>query len=735
MNDTSKFDLLPTSVEKLYKRKIIYLGPTGTSGYATAAKGYIYDLIQSNISVQYMPYSTTSNPDVDDNTAFSLFLNKTKTVIINNPTEIIIHSIPSGWDELLLNAKIKYAPTTKIVGRTVWEFDVLPKQWVDSINNSKVTVVSVPTHWNKNTFIKSGVIKPIIVEPHVHVTHPYIKSTFNQLLTKSVYLNDSMEPSTDFTSHYKFYCIAQLIDRKGIDATVTSFCESFTKNDKVLLLLKTFRLNYSSNEQLQTILYLKQLLKKYPDHAPIFYIKDELNYDELKSLHDLGNCYFNLTKTEGFGLGIFDAYKRNKKIIVTGFGGHIEYLGKDYPGLVSYKLHPVNSEIYKGCYLDDQYQWAIADLAHTSKLLKNVIRTQQKIITAPQTIKITESGLSILYIGQYGTCGYAAATKQYIANYIMQNVPVKWEPLYFETSKLDDDNYVNYLAKSAIAKQIKHNTVILHCTPDLWPSYRKKYADKCVGCRVIGYTVWETSRLNPDWVDYINSSVDEVWCPSNYNKDVFTHSGVTIPIKVVPHLFFGSPLPAKLNVTIDGALPDHYTFYNISEFTERKNLKELIECFCQEFTKTDKVQLIIKTHYKGYTADGTNYCKSEIKKITDKYPNHANIVVVYDNLTENQILALHAYGDCYVTLARSEGFGLTVFDAYNYKKQIIATGYSGYLDFLNNNYPGLVNYTLVPVNNGMNGYNNYYTHENQTWAQPDLDDVKNKLRMYYEMYK
>ena len=494
MNDISKFDLLPTSVEKLHKRKVVYIGPTGTSGYAIAAKGYIYDLIKSNINVQYMPYATPSSKDGIDNTAFSLLLNKTKNVIINNPTEIVIHSIPSGWNELLTNANLKHTQTTKIIGRTVWEFDVLPKMWVDDINNSNVTVVSVPTQWNKTTFINSGVIKPIVVEPHLHVTHPYIKSTFTQLLTKAVYLNDSMSTVTDFNTYYKFYAISQLIDRKGIDATVNTFCESFTKDDKVLLLLKLFRLNYSVEEQLQTIIYIKQLTQKYPNHAPIFYIKDELTYDELKSLHDIGDCYFSLTKTEGFGLGIFDAFKHNKKIIVTGFGGHVEYLGKDYPGLVSYKLHGVNSEIYTGCYLDDRYKWAIADQQHTCQLLQNTIRGK-KIQKSSCITTVDEDELSILYIGQYGTCGYAAAAKQYIANYIMQNIPIKWEPLYFEDSKLDDDNYVNYLAKSAINKKVKHNTVIFHCTPDLWPVYRKKYADKLHGCKVIGYTVWETSVL------------------------------------------------------------------------------------------------------------------------------------------------------------------------------------------------------------------------------------------------
>jgi hypothetical protein len=94
-------------------------------------------------------------------------------------------------------------------------------------------------------------------------------------------------------------------------------------------------------------------------------------------------------------------------------------------------------------------------------------------------------------------------------------------------------------------------------------------------------------------------------------------------------------------------------------------------------------------------------------------------------------LALHAHGDCYVSLTRSEGFGLTIFDAYNYGNRVIVTGYSGQIDYLGLQYEGLVNYTLVDVNN-MESFNGNYNHSDQQWAQPDLQHFRKLIRKCYE---
>ena len=55
------------------------------------------------------------------------------------------------------------------------------------------------------------------------------------------------------TEFYKFYCIGQLIERKGIVETIDAFCNAFTSKDNVVLFIKTFKLNYSKEEKQKII--------------------------------------------------------------------------------------------------------------------------------------------------------------------------------------------------------------------------------------------------------------------------------------------------------------------------------------------------------------------------------------------------------------------------------------------------------------------------------------------------
>jgi hypothetical protein len=78
MNNSSKFDLLPLYVDNITNRKVVYIGPDGSSGYACAAKGYIYELIRTNVPVKFLSY-TIPNQQIDiDNTPFSFLINKKK---------------------------------------------------------------------------------------------------------------------------------------------------------------------------------------------------------------------------------------------------------------------------------------------------------------------------------------------------------------------------------------------------------------------------------------------------------------------------------------------------------------------------------------------------------------------------------------------------------------------------------------------------------------------------------
>ena len=128
-------------------------------------------------------------------------------------------------------------------------------------------------------------------------------------------------------------------------------------------------------------------------------------------------------------------------------------------------------------------------------------------------------------------------------------------------------------------------------------------------------------------------------------------------------------------------------------------------------------QLLLKVHYKDYTIQNINYIVNKLNVLTNKLGKSIHLLLM--NLNEREMLSLHGFGDCYISLTKSEGFGLTIFEAFKLNKEVITTGYSGHLDFLGNDYPGLVKYKLGDIQ-GMESFSGNYTSDQQ-WAYPDLD--------------
>ena len=155
-------------------RNVHYISQTGTSGYANAAKGYVYDLIKRGINVKWTTFLCDQSL-IAETSEFDGFINKYRNNDIpeNEIDTVIIHSTPDIWQKIIEDLKIECA-NKRVIGRTVWEFNKLIPEWVEDINLSQVTEVNVPTVWNKEVFEESGVTKSISVDPHVYVDYPYI---------------------------------------------------------------------------------------------------------------------------------------------------------------------------------------------------------------------------------------------------------------------------------------------------------------------------------------------------------------------------------------------------------------------------------------------------------------------------------------------------------------------------------------------------------------------------------
>jgi hypothetical protein len=101
----------------------------------------------------------------------------------------------------------------------------------------------------------------------------------------------------------------------------------------------------------------------------------------------------------------------------------------------------------------------------------------------------------------------------------------------------------------------------------------------------------------------------------------------------------------------------------------------------------------------------------------------ANVVVIpADDISGGTIDAIHAIGDCYVSLTHGEGWGM---GAATLGKPVIITGWGGQLDYLGETYPGLIRYEMTRVT----GWLPYASYEpNERWAQPDLEHAAALMR-------
>jgi glycosyltransferase involved in cell wall biosynthesis len=238
--------------------------------------------------------------------------------------------------------------------------------------------------------------------------------------------------------------------------------------------------------------------------------------------------------------------------------------------------------------------------------------------------------------------------------------------------------------------------------------------------------------LHPYWPGYINENADKILVGSEWNVEVFRSSGVEVPIGVIPH---GIDMSVFENISpfpIKGVDKDAYVFYDIFQWTERKNPLPLIKAYWYAFNdKPDaNVALVLKTYRGDYSEDEKNAIRTSLQKLKgvtplDYYPP---IYLITNMLSEAEIHGLHARGDCLISLNRGEGFGLAPFTAGACGNPVIITNYGGATEYAKGDNSYLLDYVLSPVF-GM-PWSPWYRGD-QLWAEPDVYQAANLMQHVY----
>jgi len=266
---------------------------------------------------------------------------------------------------------------------------------------------------------------------------------------------------------------------------------------------------------------------------------------------------------------------------------------------------------------------------------------------------------------------------------------------------------------------------VAHLVPEYYPLVRSVLD----GGPFVAHTVWESDRLPQHWPDLLNAT-DLVVVPTAWNRDLFVASGVRTPVAVVPHVAT-TPDPGDGGAGL-GLDPDDFVFYTIGRWDERKAVFLAIEAYLRAFTADDPVVLVVKTGPRlemppGEWGAGNPLSFTtlwQVASLVRQFRNPARVHLEVERWTDDRIAGLHARGDCYLTLARGEGWGIGAFDASAYGNPVVATGWGGFLEYLDDESAFLVDHTLTAVEH--NAFASY--SPDQEWAAPDVGHAVDVLR-------
>ncbi len=232
--------------------------------------------------------------------------------------------------------------------------------------------------------------------------------------------------------------------------------------------------------------------------------------------------------------------------------------------------------------------------------------------------------------------------------------------------------------------------------------------------RMIGYWFWELEHI-PLHMRRSIELVDEIWAGSRFVTDAFAAVS-SVPVRHVP-IPIAEPQPSNRgrgDFPLLADVNDRPVFLCVFDHlsvTERKNPVGVIDAFRLAFAPDEGPILVIKT------MNGRN-----------RWPNHQRVLAaaegrddvrVWDEtLSRADQMALVAAADCMISLHRSEGLGLHLAEAMWLGTPVIATGYSGNLDFMNGDNSLLIDFELVNVEHGEGVY-----PPSARWAAPDVQQA------------
>ena len=333
--------------------------------------------------------------------------------------------------------------------------------------------------------------------------------------------------------------------------------------------------------------------------------------------------------------------------------------------------------------------------------------------------------------------GYGVHSRQ-VARWLLSknDVDVKfmatpWGDTPWILDKNLHDGLVGKIMDRTVGPDYKPDVSFQLQLPNEWDA---KLAEKNIGITA----AVETDRSHPSWLKACND-MDAVVFPSAHAKaSVEINGEFTKPAYIVPESFCdeimaGSQInetPVEFSTAFNFLIFGQLTGNN--PFNDRKNILFTIKWLCEVFKDDPEVGIVIKTNSGRNTRIDRTLVSKILKNVLDEVRKgpYPRVHLVHGEMSDNDVSNLYRHPSikALVSLTRGEGYGLPILEAAASGLPVIATNWSGHLDFLKHTKFIEIDYSLFPVHQSR--IDDKIFVKGARWAEPNENDFKKKVAKF-----
>ncbi len=720
---------------------VVWWGPfLNNSGYGEEARGFLRGLrrLGVDMAARSTGYESSNYVALLEGTPeLAVMLEQALDhVVRTNPVTGVIHT--PGY----VLRRVPEADFT--VGRTMFETDRLPTDWVERIN--LLDEVWVPSSFNVHTFGESGVTVPVRVVPSGVDASQY---------------RPGLKPlAVPGRRGCMFLGVFEWSHRKAPDILLRAWARAFRADEDVSLVLRCYsRARFDGDSTVEINGLIDQELaafgRRRGDVAPIIVMGRQLSAEAMPRLVASADAYVGVSRGEGWGRPLLEAMAGGLPTIGTRWGGNTDFMDDDNSLLVDVEgLVRVDEKMDVGFYRG--HRWAEPSVDHLAALMvqiasdadlrrrlgkraradvernwqwNKVARTVTERLAdlvggtpaAPAAVAVTAGPPRVRFRSDvWADHSLATVTRELVGR--LASAP----DFTVEVATAETPPYpAEYAARLAgvagagtprrpgpAAVEVRHS----------WPPDLSATS----GGRLVLIQPWEYGGAPAEWVDPIRSNVDEVWVPTTWVRDCYVRSGIpAAQVAVVPNgvdTTVFAPDGPRLELANRAAT----RLLFVGGTIDRKGFDVLLDTYLATFGPGDDVCLVVKPFGADTVYRDSNLDARVRAAMAD--PRNPAIEMVDRRLSREEMAAL--YRACHVLVHpyRGEGFGLPVAEAMACGRPAVVTGYGACLDFCDDSTGWLVPAREVAIEftslkAGPAGY---------WWAEPDRSALAAILRQVVE---